>query len=61
MSNAARFRAPDKHCAHEDCEATIRDHHWGVVKSGWFIQRDGKAFCTKHIPEWVAEWRARRT
>lgn len=50
------------HCTEEGCEATVRDHYWGRVKSGWFfsMQNPGQQWCPKHIPEWVAEWRAKR-
>jgi hypothetical protein len=48
------------HCAHPGCTATIPNHAWGRIKSDWFQQKDGLIWCTQHIPEWVAEWRARK-
>jgi hypothetical protein len=29
-------------------------------REGWFFQRDGICYCPKHVPEWVAAWRAKR-
>lgn len=58
------YRAPDKQCAAEGCDRTFRDHQWGQTKAhneGWFHQRDGRSWCPEHTPEWVAEWRARRS
>lgn len=50
------------HCSETDCAATIKDHYWSKVKSGWFfsMQEPGKQWCPEHIPEWVAAWRAKR-
>jgi len=53
---------PLKSCAVEDCEETYRPHMWGSIKAhdrGWFLQKDGTAWCPQHVPEWVAEWRER--
>lgn len=55
-----RYRAADELCSHEDCDATIRGHIWGYIRSGWFFQKDGQQFCPEHTPDWVAEWRARK-
>lgn len=48
------------HCAEPDCEATIKSHAWGKIKSGWFFAKDGASFCAEHTPEWVAGWRKSR-
>ena len=48
--------------ADEKCEESYKGHHWGAVKAhdrGWFLQKDGTAWCPKHTPEWVEEWRER--
>jgi hypothetical protein len=45
------------------CERTAKGHHWGNIQAqseGWFIQRDGTAFCPDHVPYWVDSWRARK-
>lgn len=48
-------------CSEDGCEETIKAHYWGRVKSGWFFSRaEDKQWCPNHIPEWVAEWRARK-
>lgn len=51
-------------CAHEGCPASgHKNHYWGRVRAhdeGWFIQKDGTAWCPDHTPEWVAEWRAKK-
>lgn len=50
-------------CAAEGCSASFQDHRWGSIKAhdaGWFIQKDGTAWCPIHTPEWVAAWRARK-
>lgn len=50
-------------CSHPGCERSFRDHRWGQTKAhgeGWFIQKDGTAWCPKHVPDWVEEWRANR-
>ena len=42
----------------EECDAAIKDNRW--AKTGavdWFFARSGKAWCPKHIPEWVHTWR----
>lgn len=42
----------------ENCDDNVPNHYWGKVKAdGWFFQRDGRAYCPKHVPEWVANWR----
>lgn len=45
-------------CYVPGCENQIKDHYWGKVKSGWFLQKDGTAYCVEHIPEWVEKWRS---
>ena len=61
MSQAwPRYEVEEIPCSDEECTETVRNHYWGRVKSGWFFQKDGSAWCPAHIPEWVAEWRARK-
>lgn len=51
----------DIECAEPGCTESIRDHSWGKIKAtGWFFQQDGTAWCPKHVPDWVASWRANR-
>lgn len=48
-------------CQH--CDAQCKGHKWGKIKAGdggWFFMNDGRAYCPRHVPEWVATWRARR-
>lgn len=46
-------------CAEPGCTNTIKNHAWGKIKSDWFFQKDGRSWCTQHIPDWVTEWRQR--
>jgi hypothetical protein len=50
-------------CSREGCEKTYPVHRWGAIRAGadgWFLQRNGDAWCPEHHPEWVAEWRTRQ-
>lgn len=50
-------------CAKNECAKTFSDHEWGNKKAqreGWFMQRNGLAWCPDHTPDWVAEWRAKK-
>lgn len=57
-----------KECEQEGCtnvvpqaKTAMRPSMWDLRRArdvGWFIQRDGKAWCPEHVPEWVANWRA---
>lgn len=45
------------------CSATYKNHSWGRTaahKEGWFFAKDGRSWCPKHQPEWVAKWRKER-
>lgn len=53
MSDVIRCRA-------DGCSATIPNHKFGKIKSGWFEQKDGTVWCPKHTPAWVAAWRAKK-
>lgn len=56
-------QTPDVECAYLGCDNTYRDHRWGATKAhdaGWFIQKNGDAWCPEHVPKWVKSWRARR-
>lgn len=51
-----------KQCSHEVCTDSYTPHHWGAKRAqslGWFLQKNGDAWCPKHIPDWVVEWRRR--
>lgn len=44
------------YCDFPECDAKTRSHG-----SAWFFTADDlMAFCPKHLPEWVAEWRAKK-
>lgn len=48
-------------CSRGECPKFFPDHRWGAMaadREGWFMQRNGKAWCPDHNPDWVAEWRA---
>ena len=50
-------------CASEGCLRGIKNHYWAKVQGqsdGWFLQKDGTAWCPEHNPDWVAEWRAKK-
>lgn len=50
-------------CAHPGCETNHPSSRFDdskAVSEGWFHQRDGTAWCPEHLPEWVAEWRAKQ-
>lgn len=50
-------------CAHGGCCETFASHQWGkkaAQRDGWFLSRNGPAWCPKHIPEWVTGWRERK-
>lgn len=55
--------ARDKSCSKENCPKTYIPDEWGTKRAnreGWFLQRNGDAWCPDHNPEWVAEWRAKQ-
>jgi hypothetical protein len=57
-----RFIKPTK-CSKEECQKSYIRDHWGTKQAnreGWFLQRNGDAWCPDHNPDWVAEWRAKR-
>jgi hypothetical protein len=50
-------------CTAADCQNEYKKHRWGkmqAVDDGWFIQRNGQAWCPEHIPLWVIQWRIRK-
>lgn len=52
-----------KKCSKEECSKTFTPHLWGTreaQRAGWFLQRNGDAWCPEHNPDWVAAWRAKR-
>lgn len=55
------YRAPDIKC--QRCDATFRDHEWGhkaAQVDGWFLMKNGDAYCPRHVPSWVYDWRQRK-
>lgn len=48
-------------CDERGCNEQIKNHHWGKIKAeGWLFSKDGKAFCPKHLPDWLIEWREKK-
>lgn len=48
------------HCSYPECDKTIKNNAWVKTRSGWFFAKEGKAFCTNHLPSWYKEWRRKR-
>lgn len=49
-------------CSHPGCNAAHPGSKWDNIQAGrdgWFHQRDGNAYCPKHVPKWVNRRRAR--
>lgn len=60
---AGHYRVEPQQCSHDGCTDSYVPHHWGAKQAerlGWFIQKNGDAWCPKHIPNWVAKWRAQK-
>lgn len=60
MSHATE---PPTGCAHPGCDANHPAGKWGDIRAaekGWFHSKSGDAYCPKHVPQWVAKWRARQ-
>lgn len=52
------------YCVVEGCVAEYKNHRWGHSKAsaeGWFFSKTLGAMCPDHVPDWVAEWRAKNT
>jgi hypothetical protein len=50
-------------CKASGCKNDFFPDKWGAMEAqrlGWFLQKNGDSWCPEHIPDWVAEWRARR-
>lgn len=50
-------------CAQPRCkESYSKSRHETIAAGhkGWFMQKDGQAWCPKHTPDWVASWRERK-
>lgn len=63
-SKAVEPHQDEIRCSHRSCQASIKNHAWGKIKSsdtGWFHQKNGASWCPDHIPAWVASWRASKT
>jgi hypothetical protein len=42
----------------------VPNHKHGTIDAhqrGWFLQRNGDAWCPDHIPDWVVEWRSKKS
>lgn len=52
------------YCSVEGCTNRFKNHKWGYIHSGgqqgWFHSKEGWHACPEHLPDWVAEWRAKR-
>lgn len=49
-------------CSNPECKNEFRAHEWGTKRAqreGWFLQKNNDKWCPDHLPEWVAEWRAK--
>jgi hypothetical protein len=60
MSHAASYPV---HCANEQCTEQHPSGKWGTIRAdetGWFHALNGEAYCPKHVPLWVPQWRARK-
>lgn len=58
-----RYHIEPKKCSRDGCTKSYTPHHWGAKRAeseGWFLQKNGDAWCPDHNPDWVAAWRARR-
>lgn len=50
-------------CDGPDCANSFKLTHWDSKRAqtdGWFLQKNGDVWCPEHVPEWVAEWRAKQ-
>lgn len=57
------YKVEPNKCAKDGCKKSYTPHEWDTTQAnrdGWFIQRNGQAWCPSHHPEWVAEWRAKQ-
>lgn len=60
MSHATEYPTQ---CTHQGCTAEHPAGKWGDIRAaeaGWFHKKDGTAYCPKHVPQWVTDWRARQ-
>lgn len=47
-------------CELPHCTMRMRNHKWGKIQghnAGWYMSKEGEAFCPLHNPVWLAEWR----
>lgn len=47
-------------CSHPGCRAALRNSAWDQIKSDWFFKKTGEAYCPRHTPIWVEDWRAKQ-
>lgn len=50
-------------CRKTNCQNDYFPDKWGkmeATRKGWFIHRNGSAWCPDHIPDWVVEWREKK-
>lgn len=56
-------------CDKPGCEEKIKNHRWARVRAnGWFFFKHDTysglthvAYCPDHVPDWVVDWRKKRT
>lgn len=47
-------------CSHKRCAEEYSYHRWAKIAAhdkGWFFMKTGEAYCPKHHPDWVEQWR----
>ena len=47
-------------CHAYGCRNVHAKNKWATHQAqtkGWFFQKDGKAYCPEHTPDWVKSWR----
>lgn len=53
-------------CLRDGCPASFPGSKWDTMQAqreGWFFPKEHngvRGWCPEHLPEWVAEWRARQ-
>lgn len=51
-------------CDTPGCTNKYENTPWGVVRANrrqWFITKHGEAKCVMHIPDWLIQWRRKRS
>lgn len=63
MSDSYRQISYKAACRNPTCGNDYFPDKWGrmeATRKGWYIGRNGEAWCWEHIPAWVAERRERK-